>query len=94
MAWDNLLLSCKYCNTRKGTHVRKGDKDKYLWPDEDDTFHAYLYDKNIPRLNEKYLLAQASGFFSVWMDVFKDDEEAKKMLISAFKGTKAEYCLD
>lgn len=27
LAWDNLLLSCKYCNTRKGTHVGKGDKD-------------------------------------------------------------------
>ena len=60
LAWDNLLLSCKYCNTRKGTHVGKGDKDKYLWPDEDDTFHAYLYDKDIPRLNEEYLLAQGS----------------------------------
>lgn len=163
LAWDNLLLSCKYCNTRKGTHVGKGDKDKYLWPDEDDTFHAYLYDKDIPRLNEEYLLAQgndvrekadrlyqllkldnmpivlgdkdrrytsrniarnyalnskeglkkmmdpasrkaylsqtkilaqSSGFFSVWMDVFKDDEEVKNMLISAFKGTKAEYCMD
>ena len=60
LAWDNLLLSCKYCNTRKGTQVGKGDKDKYLWPDEDDTFHAYLYDKDIPRLNEEYLHSQGS----------------------------------
>lgn len=163
LAWENLLLSCKYCNTRKGTHVKKGDKEKYLWPDENDTFHAYLYDTDLPKLNEKYLkaqgketeekaknlyhllklnnipitpsdkdrryasrnearnyaldskaglklmknpsareaylnqtktLAQASGFFSVWMDVFKDDDDVKKMLISAFKGTKEEYCLD
>lgn len=28
--WDNLLLSCKYCNTRKGKLVGKGEKEKYL----------------------------------------------------------------
>lgn len=55
MKWDNLLLSCKYCNTRKGTIVAKGEKDKYLWPDEDDTFHVYLYSSDIPELAEKYL---------------------------------------
>ena len=161
LKWDNLLLACKYCNTRKGARVKKDDKEKYLWPDEDDTFHAYLYDKDLPRLNESYLdmkgqeerekaenlfnllkldnfplspgdkdrrfkarnearnyaqnskaglkkmkcfsqrrdyleiiqsLAQASGFFSVWMEVFKDDEEVKNILINAFKGTKGEYC--
>lgn len=161
LKWENLLLSCKYCNTRKGKRVQKGDKEKYLWPDEDDTFHAYLYDRDIPRLNEEYLarkgigekekadrlfrllkldnipidlkdkdrryrlrneareyakkskeglkemhtrlqreaylevikaLALESGFFSVWMEIFKDDEEVKKILISSFKGTKAEFC--
>ncbi len=161
LEWENLLLSCKYCNTRKGTHVEKGDKSKYLWPDEDDTFHAYLYDRDLPRLNKKYLqqmgqeekekaenlfhllqldnipvspamrdrryssrnearnyataskeglgkmqdhlereaflqqikiLAQSSGFFSVWMEVFKHDDEVRKLLISAFRGTKEEYC--
>ena len=45
-------------------------------------------------LSQTKILAQSSGFFSVWMDVFKDDEEVKNMLISAFKGTKAEYCMD
>lgn len=163
LKWKNLLLSCKYCNTRKGIFVAKGDKNKYLWPDEDDTFHAFRYDNDIPQLNEKYLqnrsekiqqkaenlfhllklnnipisptvkdrryasrnearnyaldsklgwdkvkrtperleylkmienLAKASGFFSVWMEVFKDDMEIKKMLVSVFKGTKKEYCLD
>lgn len=53
--WDNLLLSCKYCNTRKGKIVAKGEKDKYLWPDEDDTFHAYSYGSDIPELAESYL---------------------------------------
>lgn len=23
LKWENLLLSCKYCNTRKGTQVKK-----------------------------------------------------------------------
>ena len=45
-------------------------------------------------LSQTKILAQSSGFFSVWMDVFKDDDEVKNMLISAFKGTKAEYCMD
>ena len=161
LEWENLLLSCKYCNTRKGVRVKRDDKDKYLWPDVDDTFHAYSYDKDIPQLNEIYLnskgtaekekaenlfhlikldnipicpkdkdrryssrnetrncaleskiglskmkgiterkaylnalknLALAKGFFSVWMEVFKDDEEVKQLLISSFKGTKEEYC--
>ena len=163
LAWKNLLLSCKYCNTRKGTIVGSGDKEKYLWPDEDDTFHAFSYDFDIPMLNEEYIesrekdvrqkaenlfnlikldnfpispfvkdrrysersearncameskagwdkvkessereiylrqiemLAKATGFFSTWMNVFKDDKEVKKILIAAFKGTREEYCLD
>jgi hypothetical protein len=162
LTWENLLLSCKYCNTRKGTIVAKGDKEKYLWPDEDDTFHAFSYDTDIPRLNEEYLqrqddgvkkkaenlfgllqldnvpltpavkdrryaersiarnyalssklgwdkvktsadnrsdylqqikmLAESSGFFSVWMHVFKEDAEVNKVLLEVFKGTKKEYC--
>lgn len=163
LAWENLLLSCKYCNTRKGTIVAKGDKEKYLWPDEDDTFHAFSYDTEIPKLNEEYLqtqgddvkqkaenlfsllqldnvpltpavkdrryaarsiarnyalssklgwdkvktsmdnksdylqqirmLAESSGFFSVWMQVFKEDAEVKEVLLKVFKGTRKEYCL-
>ena len=163
LAWENLLLSCKYCNTRKGTIVAKGDKEKYLWPDEDDTFHAFSYDTEIPKLNEEYLqtqgdnvkqkaenlfsllqldnvpltpavkdrrytarsiarnyalssklgwdkvktsmdnksdylqqirmLAESSGFFSVWMQVFKEDAEVKEALLEVFKGTRKEYCL-
>lgn len=55
LAWENLLLSCKYCNTRKGTRVKQGDKKDYLWPDEDDTFAAYAYDEAFPTLNKSYL---------------------------------------
>ena len=159
--WENFLLACKYCNTRKGKKIGKDDIDNYLWPDKDDTFHAFKYDRDVPRLNISYLnskgeterkkaenlfhvlkldnipitpgdkdrrynlrnetrncaqqsknglnkmktdserneyldaiknIALAKGFFSVWMEVFKDDEEVKKLLISSFKGTRAEYC--
>ena len=58
--WENLLLSCKYCNTRKGIIVKAGDKEKYLWPDEDDTFHCFTYDNGMPKLNEDYLNKQTS----------------------------------
>lgn len=159
--WNNMLLTCKYCNTRKSTIVGKGDKDKYIWPDEDDTFHAFTYHNGIPRLNEDYLnrkgirmkektqnlynllklcnrptdpkekdrrffmrnealncalnslegwenmetdhdkesflkqtvlLALSCGFFSVWMEVFKEHPEVGKELISAFPGTKEQFC--
>lgn len=59
--WDNLLLSCKYCNVRKGKVVGKGEKEKYLWPDQDDTFHAFLYDETgVPKLHDIYLEKQAT----------------------------------
>ena len=36
-------------------------------------------------------LAKSSGFFSVWMEVFKDDDEIKNMLISIYPETRTEY---
>ena len=157
--WDNFLLSCKYCNTRKGKIVKKGDLQKYLWPDIDDTFHAFSYEEDLPQVNAEYLnliadgsyqkalnllklikldnrptkterdrrffarnearnsalmsragwlsmetssdrdtyletivmLAKASGFFSVWMLVFKDIEAVKLRLLDSFPGTRREY---
>ena len=39
--WSNLLLGCVNCNSRKldKNHTRQG----YLWPDNDDTFRAFVY---------------------------------------------------
>lgn len=163
--WNNMLLSCKYCNTRKGTKVAVGQKEDYLWPDEDDTFHAFSYTDGIPKLNIEYMLeekydeefmrkarnlfqlvqldyvpknlkerdnrfvarnnvygqakmmldmwkniklklpeymeqglelivtsAANTGFFSCWMEVFKNEITVKKALIHAFPGTREEYC--
>lgn len=159
LEWGNFLLSCKYCNTRKGDIVKKGDLEQYLWPDTDDTFHAFNYEEDLPRVNVEYLnqkadgscqkavnllklvkldnrpaknerdrrffarneaknnalmsregwlsmetpldrdtyletivmLAKASGFFSVWMTVFKDIKVVKRALLNSFPGTRKEY---
>lgn len=63
LEWTNLLLSCKYCNTRKGTFVKAGEGDKYLWPDRDDTFHAFSYQELIPEVNSYYLKNKNDGSY-------------------------------
>mgnify|MGYP005805403523 FL=1 len=45
-------------------------------------------------LHQIEMLAKSSGFFSVWMYVVRDDAEVKRMLVEAFKGTRADCCLD
>lgn len=51
-AWNNFLLSCKYCNTIKGN--KNQNRQGYLWPDQDNTDFAFSYSKSyvmIPRSN-------------------------------------------
>jgi len=40
------------------------------------------------------LLAQATGFFSVWKEVFRDDPSIRNRLIDAFPGTLDSGCFD
>ena len=54
--WNNLLLGCKYCNTRKGKTTSPEDVDEYIWPDRDNTALAYTYRNGVPEVNEKKLL--------------------------------------
>lgn len=159
--WKNLLLACKYCNTRKASKTTPDNKKSYLWPDEDNTELAYSYVGGIPSVNQQKLMeldpsgeenqraknlfdlvklgnvpragnkdrrfrernrtfaeanyslqnwnqlkltdgktaikdqivrtAVADGFFSVWMEVFKDEPEMKNALISAFPGTEMRF---
>ena len=163
--WDNLLLSCVYCNSRKLEKIRKGDLDKWLWPDQHNTFLAFTYEDALPKVNESYLrtvsedvlkraktvmkdlaldykpeetgkqkykdkrwqhrfrvltiaesyknswrkngeseyeeeqlknicyTAEQTGFFSIWMMVFKDEPKVKRVLLDAFTGT-AKECFD
>jgi len=39
--WDNFLLGCKNCNTVKGK--KKTSREKFLWPDVDNTLKAFEY---------------------------------------------------
>jgi hypothetical protein len=39
--WENFLLSCKYCNTVKGT--RNPSRTGFLWADKDNTDLAFTY---------------------------------------------------
>ena len=55
-AWDNLLLSCKYCNTRKKDEVTPDSAKNYLWPDEHNVALAYYYKSGIPAINEEKLM--------------------------------------
>ncbi len=41
LAWENLLLSCKYCNTVKG--ARNLSREGYIWPDRDNSDAAFDY---------------------------------------------------
>ena len=46
LSWDNFLLACSYCNRAKWDTVV--NLDDYLWPDRDNTFHAFLYEVDSP----------------------------------------------
>ncbi len=42
--WNNLLLSCKYCNTIKLNNNRS--RDGYVWPDRDNSDLAFKYSEH------------------------------------------------
>ncbi len=54
-AWSNLLLGCKYCNTRKGAKTTLQNVEEYLWPDTENTAVAFSYTNGVPRVNEDIL---------------------------------------
>lgn len=56
LTWKNLLLGCKYCNSRKNAKTDPENIDEYLWPDQDNTALAYSYDCGVPRIDQLSLL--------------------------------------
>ena len=54
--WENLLLGCKYCNTRKKDKVTLQEAGEYLRPDCDNTALAYSYEHGIPQIAKERLL--------------------------------------
>lgn len=71
-AWNNLLLACTYCNSRKGEKIKKGDLDKWIWPDQDNTFLAFTYEDAIPKLNDAYLKTVSDDVRICAKTVFED----------------------
>ncbi len=45
LEWTNLLLGCARCN-RDFKKAWNDDRVNYLWPDINDTFHAFIYEKS------------------------------------------------
>ncbi len=70
--WNNLLLSCSYCNSRKLGKVKKGENEKWLWPDQDNTFLAFTYENAIPKVNENYLKSVSMEVYEKAKTVFED----------------------
>lgn len=49
--WENLLVSCTWCNGHKGDErPAPGDVDEYLWPSRDNTALAFSYANIIPEV--------------------------------------------
>ena len=45
--WSNFLLACTYCNSIKGDKaVNAGNLNNYFWPDTDNIFRAFIYEKD------------------------------------------------
>ena len=49
--WDNLIVSCTWCNSRKGKERPDPTKlDDYLWPTRDNTARAFTYANVVPEV--------------------------------------------
>lgn len=70
--WNNLLLGCKYCNARKKTIIGDFLKDRWIWPDEDNTFLAFMYEDGIPKLDEVYLKRKGEVVYKQAKNMFED----------------------
>lgn len=151
--WNNFLLACLSCNSIKNdTLIDAHNLNHYFWPDKDNTFIPFVYEKdrapqvsNALSANDKMIAektlaltgldrepthpkfnfrtderwherntawskaeraklnldkqptetmreqiidtATSTGFWSVWMTVFQDDNDMRRRLIEAFHGT-------
>ena len=70
--WENLLYSCKYCNTRKAQKIKKGQKNRWLWPDTDNTFLAFTYENGVPKINTEFLTSVSENVYEKAYAIFTD----------------------
>lgn len=54
--WNNLLLGCKYCNTRKSKKTDSNNVSDYLWPDKYNTSLAFSYEYGKPSVDSIRLM--------------------------------------
>ena len=64
IAWSNLLLGCKYCNSRKDAKTTLENVKEYLRPDADNTAVAFSHAISFQR-TIKFLVFSSSMPFSV-----------------------------
>ena len=68
--WNNLLLACTY--SRKSEKVKKGELNKWIWPDMHNTFLAFSYEEGIPKVNEQYLMSISNEVLQRARQTFED----------------------
>ena len=86
--WSNLLLACTYCNSRKSEKVKKGELNKWIWPDAHNTCLAYYYENGKPKVNEEYLASINNGLLQRAKQTFDDlalDYYPKKGQVPRYK---------
>jgi uncharacterized protein (TIGR02646 family) len=77
LEWTNFLLSCPNCNSIKGnTEI---DLDAYIWPDQDNTYHAFRY---------------VQGFVFAAESPVKEQAEAMIQLVGLDRMTESNLYLD
>ena len=70
--WNNFLLGCTYCNSRKLEKIKKGELEKWLWPDQHNTFLAFTYKNAVPTLNEVFLKTEGEDVYNKAKQIFDD----------------------
>lgn len=73
-AWENLLLACTYCNSRKGEKVKVGEKIRWIWSDENNTFLPFTYKRGVPEINEDYLKNMSIAYRQKVENIFNELE--------------------
>ena len=72
--WHNLLPSCVFCNSIKGS--QPVDLFEYLWPDRDNCFLAFLYEPDrVPQINPRLQTSRQQAQNT--LSIFKLDLEPR-----------------
>ncbi len=70
--WNNLLLACTYCNSRKGENVKLGQKGRWIWPDENNTLLPFSYKGGVPQMKEYFLKTMSTPYNTKVRNTFSE----------------------